>query len=107
MSDAFALVVRFHLKPGREDEFDRLTAETVALIHEREPNTLVYIPQVVEGSPNQRIFYELYRDKAAFKAHEDQPHIRHFLTMRKALLDRFEVDFLTPQAQVGALHKPS
>ena len=35
-----------------------------------EPGTLVYASHTVEGQPLQRIFYELYRDEAAFEAHE-------------------------------------
>ncbi len=49
----------------------------------------------MNGAPQQRIFYELYRDRAAFDAHEDQPHVKHFLAAREALLDSTEVDFMT------------
>ena len=32
-----------------------------------EPGTLVYASRLVDGQPLQRIFYELYRDEAAFQ----------------------------------------
>ena len=91
----FALVVRFTVRPGAETDFDELVTQTTAAIREREPGTLVYACHQVTGAPQQRIFYELYRDRAAFDAHEEQPHVKHFLASREALLDSTEVDFMT------------
>jgi quinol monooxygenase YgiN len=45
--------------------------------------------------------YELYRDRAVFEAHEQQPHTRHFLTEREHLVESFTVDWLRPTAQAG------
>ncbi len=91
----FALVVRFTVRPGAEAEFDDLIARTAAEIQDREPDTLVYACHRVDGAPRQRIFYELYRDRAAFDEHERQKHVRHFLAAREALLESTEVDFMT------------
>jgi quinol monooxygenase YgiN len=91
----FALVVRFTVRPGAGADFDDLTARTTAAIREREPDTLVYACHRVDSSERQRIFYELYRDKAAFEAHERQEHVRQFLTARKPLLESTIVDFMT------------
>jgi quinol monooxygenase YgiN len=93
----FVLVVRFTLRPGSEEAFDRLTQETAAEIREREHNTLVYACHAVQGSPRQRIFYELYRNKAAFEQHESQPHVRRFRSERSTMLESTDVDFLTLQ----------
>ena len=79
----FGLVVRFSLRPGSEDAFDRLVSETVQLIGEREPGTLIYAVHAVEDDPAGRVFYELYRDRAAFAEHEAQPHVRRFLAERE------------------------
>ncbi len=92
-----ALVVRFTVRPGSEEAFDRLTSETAGEVREREYDTLVYACHRVEGQPQQRIFYELYRSQAAFKQHETYEHIRRFLEQRPALLESTEVDFLTLQ----------
>ena len=46
----------------------------------------MYAVHSVEGKPLQRIFYELYRDRAAFDAHEGQPHVRRFLDEREQYL---------------------
>jgi len=91
----FALVVRFTVRPEAEAEFDDLIARTTAEIRSREPGTLVYACHRVDGAPRQRIFYELYRDREAFDAHERQEHVRHFLGAREALLESAEVDFMT------------
>jgi quinol monooxygenase YgiN len=98
----FGLCVRFRC---RDDDsaagFDRLVAETVPEIRKREAGTIVYAVNAVEGQPLKRIFYELYRDRAAFDAHEEQPHIRRFLAERDQYLASVEVDFLTLQLGKG------
>jgi quinol monooxygenase YgiN len=91
----FALVVRFTVRPGAEAKFDALVAETAAGIRDHEPGTLVYACHTVQDQPRQRIFYELYCDRAAFDAHGQTEHTRRFLTERKALLEATEVDFLS------------
>ncbi|WP_404830864.1 putative quinol monooxygenase [Streptomyces albidocamelliae] len=50
---------------------------------EHEPGTLVYACSEVEGAPNQRLFFELYADRAAYEAHGRQPHVQHFLCESK------------------------
>jgi quinol monooxygenase YgiN len=70
--DGFGLVVRFRLAAGHEERFDELVAATLAGIRDHEPGTLVYASHAVEGEPGVRVFYELYRDRAAFEAHEAQ-----------------------------------
>src|SRR5207244_10059557 len=83
MTVMLALVVRFDLRPGAEDAFDRLVADTTARIRTEEPGTLLYLCHTVQGAPGVRIFYELYRDRAAFQIHERQPHIKEFTVRRE------------------------
>lgn len=90
----FALVVRFTVRPGCEAAFDDLVARTAEGIRAREAGTLVYACHKVDGAPRERIFYELYADRAAFDEHERQEHTRHFLSARDALLEATQVDFL-------------
>lgn len=98
----FGLSVRFTCKDADSAQgFDALVAETVTQIKQHEPGTLVYAVHTVEGQPLQRIFYELYRDRAAFDAHEGQPHTKRMLTDRKQFLSAVEVDFLTLQVGKG------
>jgi quinol monooxygenase YgiN len=98
----FGLAVRFTCKDAASAEgFDALVAETVPQIRQHEPGTLVYAVHTVEDKPLQRIFYELYRDRDAFDAHESQPHTRRMLAEREQYLAGVEVDFLTLQAGKG------
>jgi quinol monooxygenase YgiN len=98
----FGLVVRFTCKDQASAEaYDRLVAETAEGIRAHEPGTLVYAAHLVEGQPLQRIFYELYRDKAAFKAHGEAPHTRRYLAERGQYLASTEVDWLTLQTGKG------
>jgi quinol monooxygenase YgiN len=102
----FGLVVRFDLKEGSEAEFDALTRETVAGIRKEEPGTLIYTCHAVEGRANVRVFYELYRDRAAFEEHERQEPVRRFLQEREQYLARApRVEFLNLQVSKG-IHEP-
>ena len=98
----FGLTVRFTCKDEvSATAFDRLVTETAPGIRQHEPGTLVYAVHTVQGQPLQRIFYELYRDRAAFEAHEAQPHTRRFLAERDKYLASTDVDWLTLQAGKG------
>ncbi|MGH3981120.1 MAG: putative quinol monooxygenase [Pseudonocardiaceae bacterium] len=101
MSDRFGLVVKFTLLPGHEEVFDQLVSETLRGIRDREPGTLIYTAHRVRDAPSERLFYELYRDREAFDAHQEEPHVRRFLTEREQHLERVEVDFLTVAADKG------
>jgi quinol monooxygenase YgiN len=98
----FGLCVRFTCKDQAAAEaYDRLVAETIEAIKTDEPGTLVYASHTVDGEPLVRVFYELYRDKAAFGAHEAAPHTRRYLAERDQYLAATEVDWLTLQAGKG------
>jgi quinol monooxygenase YgiN len=91
----FALVVRFDLRPDAEDDFDLLVEETTAQIRAAEPGTLLYLCHRVQGAPAARVFYELYRDDAAFQAHEVAPHVKEFHARRAPMMAGPErVEFL-------------
>jgi quinol monooxygenase YgiN len=98
----FALVVRFDC---RDEEaaarFDELTAWVVGEIIAREPGTLVYATNRVEDAPLGRVFYEVYRDRAAFEAHETGEHVRDFHAAKDPLLVGSRVEFLVPGAVKG------
>jgi quinol monooxygenase YgiN len=92
----YGLTVRFTCKDEASAEaYDRLVAETVEQIKANEPGTLIYAVHTVKDQPLQRIFYELYRDREAFDAHEATPHTRRYLAERDQYLASTEVDWLT------------
>ena len=88
-----ALVVTHVILPGHEDAFDALVARTLEGIRASEPGTLIYVSHAA-ADPPRRVFYELYADRAAFEAHEQQPHVQRFLAERLGHIESFEVDFL-------------
>jgi quinol monooxygenase YgiN len=94
LDDAFGLVVNFTLKEGHAEAFDQLMRETVDGIRQREPGTLTYVVQTVEGEPLRRVFYELYADLEAFQHHERQPHTVRFLEAREQHVTETVVDRL-------------
>lgn len=98
----FGLVARFSLKEGHEGLFDALAQETLAEVRLKEPGTLVYACHQPHDDPNGRVFYELYRDRDAFDEHEQQAHVRRFLTERaQHLATEPRVEFLDLQDATG------
>ncbi|MEV4141662.1 antibiotic biosynthesis monooxygenase [Dactylosporangium sp. NPDC049742] len=102
MSRGFALVVRFQLHDDAAAKgFDELVARTTPEIERLEPGTLAYVVHTVPGEPLVRVFYELYADRAAFDAHERQPHTKHFLAEREQYTSGVDVTFM--QAESGKM----
>ena len=98
----FSLVVRFDCRDDAAAvRFDELTEVAVRQISEREPGTLIYATSAVEGEPLARVFYEVYRDREAFRAHEEAEHVREFHARKDPLLTGTRVEFLTPGATKG------
>ncbi|MFJ9195480.1 putative quinol monooxygenase [Streptomyces globisporus] len=94
MGDGYALVVRFTLRDvSAARRFDDLVAQTISGIR-GEAGTLAYTVHTPVDEPLTRLFYELYADRDAFQAHEEQPHTRRFLRAREELLSHVEVSFL-------------
>lgn len=75
----------FTLLDDRVADFDRLAEEMTERVT-GEPDTLVYVIHLVPNAPMQRIFYEIYRDRAAFDSHESQPYVQRFAAERRSLV---------------------
>ncbi len=91
----FVLVVRFDCRDeASAHRFDELTAEVVREITDKEPGTLVYATHRVADEPLARVFYEVYRDRAAFRAHETAEHVRRFHSRKDPLLVGARVEIL-------------
>lgn len=102
MTSGYALTVRFTLRDSSAaQKFDDLVARTIEGIR-AEVGTLVYAVHIPVGEPLIRVFYELYADRDAFQAHEDQAHTQRFLAAREELLSDVEVTFLD---ELGGLSK--
>lgn len=94
MPSGYALTVRFTTRDAdAAQRFDALVERTLEGIR-NEPGTLVYVVHTPENEPLVRVFYELYADRAAFEAHEEQPHTKRMLAERGQYLVHTEVEFL-------------
>ena len=78
LSAACGQITVYTLLEGREEAFDRLAEELVRAARTAEPETLIFTCHEVVNAPTQRIFYQLFRDEAAFAAHQRQAHLRRF-----------------------------
>ena len=79
LAGACGQITVYTLLDGREDAFDRLAADLVKAALATEPDTVVFAAHEVVGAPTQRIFYQLFRDEAAFASHRRTKHLQRFL----------------------------
>jgi len=94
----------FTLLDSKAAEFDQLAEQAAEGVRTAEPDTLVYVLHVVPKAPMQRIIYEIYRDRAAFESHEQQPHIQRFAADRiPCVLATNIIDLRLKYAKVAAL----
>jgi quinol monooxygenase YgiN len=98
----------FTLLEDRVADFDRLAEQTAEEVMTSEPDTLVYVIHLVPNAPMQRIFYEIYRDRAAFDWHESQPYMQRFVADRRSLvLATNVIELRLKFAKVAPLPNPS
>ena len=94
VAHVYTLIVRFDLPDDAAvAQFDALTSAALPMIRSaREPGTLTYQPYTVEGEPFARVFYEVYRDRAAHADHEAQPHTVQLLAAVRAIVTSIRVE---------------
>jgi len=80
----YGRILIFTLLEDRVADFDRLAEQAAEEVRTGEPDTLVYVIHLVPNAPLQRIFYEIYRDRAAFDSHENQPYMQRFVAERRS-----------------------
>jgi quinol monooxygenase YgiN len=103
----YGRILIFTVLDDRIAEFDRLAEETAEHVRTGEPDTLVYVIHLVPNAPMQRIFYEIYRDRAAFDSHESQPHMQRFVAERRAcVLATNVIELRLKYAKVAPLPSP-
>jgi quinol monooxygenase YgiN len=103
----YGRILIFTLLDDRVAEFDRLAEQSAEEVRIREPDTLVYVIHLVPNAPMQRIFYEIYRDRAAFDAHERQPYMQRFVAERRScVLATNVIELRLKYAKVAPLANP-
>ncbi len=100
----FGQITIYTLVEGRTEDFDRLTEWVMAQVRSKEPDTLVYIVHAVPTAPQQRILYEVYRDRGA---HDDHLRRSYVLTyeaeQRPFVLATNVIELGLQQAKVSPL----
>ena len=103
----YGRILIFTLLDDRVADFDRLAEQTAEEIRTGEPDTLVYVIHLVPNAPMQRIFYEIYRDRAAFESHESQPYMQRFVAERRScVLATNVIELQLKYAKVAPLPNP-
>jgi quinol monooxygenase YgiN len=103
----YGRILIFTLLDDRTADFDRLAEQTAEEVSAREPDTLVYVIHLVPNAPMQRIFYEIYRDRAAFDSHESQPYMQRFVAERRScVLATNVIELRLKYAKVAPLPNP-
>jgi quinol monooxygenase YgiN len=103
----YGRILIFTLLEERVADFDRFAEQAAEEVRTREPDTLVYVIHLVPNAPMQRIFYEIYRDRAAFDSHENQPYMKRFVADRRAcVLATNVIELRLKYAKVAPLPGP-
>jgi quinol monooxygenase YgiN len=103
----YGRILIFTLLDDRVADFDRLAEQAAEEVRIGEPDTLVYVIHLVPNAPLQRIFYEIYRDRAAFDSHEGQPYMQRFVAERRScVLATNVIELRLKYAKVAPLPSP-
>jgi quinol monooxygenase YgiN len=71
-------IVIYTLLDGSVPAFDAMIGSVTEQVRAGEPGTLVFIVHAVPSAPQQRILYEVYRDRGAYQLHQQQPYLLRF-----------------------------
>jgi len=103
----YGRILIFTLLDDRVADFDRLAEQAAEEVRIGEPDTLVYVIHLVPNAPMQRIFYEIYRDRASFDSHEAQPYMQRFVAERRScVLATNVIELRLKYAKVAPLPNP-
>lgn len=82
MANVLTVVATIRAAEGRGDALAALLTEQAGVVLTAEPGCLVYRPHRSTVDPDLFIFYEMYRDDAAFEAHRNAPHLATYRQRR-------------------------
>jgi quinol monooxygenase YgiN len=83
MANVLTVVAKLRAAKGKGDALAALLTEQAAVVRSAEPGCLVYRPHRSTKDPDVFVFYETYRDDAAFDAHLKAPHLAAFRQRRE------------------------
>jgi quinol monooxygenase YgiN len=83
MADALTVVAKVRAARGKGDALAELLVEQCAAVLAAEPGCLVYRLHRSAKDPELFLFYEVYRDEAAFDVHRKAPHLAAYRERRE------------------------
>ena len=83
MNDAVTVVATIRAAKDKGDALAALLVEQSAVVRREEPGCLLYRPHRSLADPELFVFYEVYRDAAAFEMHRKAPHLAQFRERRE------------------------
>lgn len=72
-------------KPGKEKELEEALRNMVSEV-QNEEGTMTYVLHRVKGTTGEFLFYEKYKDQAAWEFHDATPHMKELLIKLESLL---------------------
>jgi len=91
----FAIIVTFHLKPGKADAFKPLILANAAASVQNEDECFQFHVTQQEKNPDVFVLYEVYSNASSIEKHKAQPHFKKFMSESKPLIDRYTIEPLT------------
>jgi quinol monooxygenase YgiN len=83
MADVLTVIAKIRAAKGKGDALAALLKEQVAAVRKAEPGCLVYRPHRSTKDPDVFIFYEQYKDDAAFDVHRKAPYLAAYRKRRE------------------------
>ena len=83
MADVLSVVAKVRAAKGKGDALAALLKEQAAAVRKAEPGCLVYRPHRSTKDPDVFIFYEQYKDDAAFDIHRKAPYLAAYRGRRE------------------------
>jgi quinol monooxygenase YgiN len=83
MADVLTVVAKIRAAKGKGDALAALLKEQVGVVTKAEPGCLIYRPHRSSKDPDLFIFYEQYKDEAAFDVHRKAPHLAAYRERRE------------------------
>src|SRR5262249_62165684 len=83
MAEVLTVVAKIRAAKGKGDALAALLKEQVAAVKQAEAGCLVDRPHRSTKDPDVFVFYEQYKDDAAFHAHRKAPHLAAYRERRE------------------------
>ncbi len=83
MANVLTVVAKIRAAKGKGDALAALLSEQAAVVRNAEPGCLVYRVHRSARDPELFLFYETYKDDAAFDFHRKAPHLAAYRQRRE------------------------